>query len=152
MVGGGERVVPPPVIFLGSLAVALVVERFWPSSFVPAGLGAWIGGALVLASLPLFAAAWRELTRHATSIAHHRPTQAIVASGPYAVSRNPVYVSMALFVAGVALITDSLWALATVASSVALVDRLVIVREERFLAATFGEVYADYKSRVRRWF
>ncbi len=84
------------MIFLGSLAVALVVERFWPSSFVPAGLGAWIGGALVLASLPLFAAAWRELTRHATSIAHHRPTQAIVASGPYAVSRNPVYVSMAL--------------------------------------------------------
>ena len=151
MAAGGERVVPPPVIFLGSLAAALLLEWFWPSGFVPGDLGYWIGGVLVAAGVALFAAAWRELARHATSIVHHKATRAIVSSGPYARSRNPVYVAMAIFVAGLAVMTDSLWVLATVASSVVLVDRLVITREERFLEATFGEAYGDYKSRVRRW-
>ena len=151
MAAGGKRVVPPPVIFLGSLAAALLLEWFWPSAFVPGDSGYWLGGAIVVASLLLFAAAWRELARHATSIDHRKATRAIVSSGPYARSRNPVYVAMAFLVAGIAVMTDSLWVLASVVSSVVLVDHLVITREERFLEATFGAVYVEYKAKVRRW-
>ena len=149
--GSGEKVIRPPLFFLGGLAIGFGLEHFWPSTFVPLALRWWIGGPLVALSLLLLAAAWWALARHATSIDHRRPTTAIVDDGPYARSRNPVYVSMTLFVAGVATMADSLWVLATAVPAALLVDRLVITREESFLEVKFGAAYLDYKARVRRW-
>jgi protein-S-isoprenylcysteine O-methyltransferase Ste14 len=80
-----------------------------------------------------------------------RPTTAIVFTGPYRFTRNPMYLGLALLQAGLAMVTNSLWPLLTLAPVIVAVRRLVIDREERYLEAKFGEEYRAYKARVRRW-
>ena len=79
------------------------------------------------------------------------PTTAIVKSGPYRWTRNPMYLAMLLIYLGVALWFDVFWALPFVPLVIFLVGRLVIGREERYLEEKFGEEYRRYKTEVGRW-
>jgi protein-S-isoprenylcysteine O-methyltransferase Ste14 len=102
------------------------------------------GGGLLVWSLWLF-------LRARTSPLPMRPTTALVGSGPYRWTRNPMYLAMLLVYLGAALLFDVTWALVLSPAVVALVNRLVIAREERYLEAKFGEEYRRYKARVGRW-
>ena len=80
-----------------------------------------------------------------------RPTTALVTSGPYRLTRNPMYVGFALGHAGLALRRRSTWALLMLGPVLAAVDRIVIEREERYLERAFGDEYRRYARQVRRW-
>jgi protein-S-isoprenylcysteine O-methyltransferase Ste14 len=62
-----------------------------------------------------------------------------------------MYVAMACAYLGLALVLNNLWALVLFPFVLAVVDRFVIRREERYLADKFGEPYREYCGRVRRW-
>jgi protein-S-isoprenylcysteine O-methyltransferase Ste14 len=91
------------------------------------------------------------MLRGHASIPTNKPTDAIVAGGPFRFSRNPIYLSMILLQIGVGVWTKSLWFFVLAAISVALLTWGVIMREERYLEQKFGDKYLSYKSRVRRW-
>jgi protein-S-isoprenylcysteine O-methyltransferase Ste14 len=74
-----------------------------------------------------------------------------VTDGPYRLTRNPGYLGMTLLYAGIAIAADAVWALAPLPVAIAVIDRGVIAREERYLERTFGAPYTEYKRRVRRW-
>jgi protein-S-isoprenylcysteine O-methyltransferase Ste14 len=76
---------------------------------------------------------------------------AVVSSGPFAFTRNPIYVGDALIYVGCAVIFDSLFALLLLPLVLAIVYLGVISREEAYLERKFGATYMDYKCRVRRW-
>ncbi len=80
-----------------------------------------------------------------------RPTGALVEAGPFRFSRNPIYLGFLVFAAGAALRWASLWGWLAVLAAFLLLDRAVVAREERYLTARFGEAYARYRTRVRRW-
>ncbi|WP_232468490.1 methyltransferase family protein [Croceicoccus marinus] len=80
-----------------------------------------------------------------------KPDAALVAQGIYRFTRNPMYLGMALAHLGLALALDSLGALLAWPVAIVLIDRLVIAREERHLAARFGPAFEEYRTRVRRW-
>jgi protein-S-isoprenylcysteine O-methyltransferase Ste14 len=144
-------IAPPPLIFLGSLAVGFALEALLPGSSVPDAL-AWIaGGAFLLAGLALLYAFERSFQRHRTPANPWRPSTAIVTDGPYRLTRNPGYVGMALVYVGIALLSHALWVLAPLPLVLAIIDRGVIAREERYLERKFGQNYVAYKQRVRRW-
>jgi protein-S-isoprenylcysteine O-methyltransferase Ste14 len=75
----------------------------------------------------------------------------MVTDGPYAFTRNPMYVSLTLIYVGLALLTRMLWPIIVLPVILALITVLVIRREERYLSDAFGEEYAAFKKRVRRW-
>ena len=75
----------------------------------------------------------------------------IVRTGPYRVSRNPIYLAMSVLHLGVAIWANSAWLVATLAVAVALMAIVVVAREERYLEERFGADYLDYKASVRRW-
>ncbi|WP_192364491.1 methyltransferase family protein [Mesorhizobium mediterraneum] len=79
-----------------------------------------------------------------------QPTTAIVTSGVYRVTRNPMYVGMALVYAALALALGSLIALTLLPAAVLVIHRGVILREEQYLERKFGSEYRAYKARVRR--
>ena len=143
-------VAPPPLIFLAGLALGFGLEAAFGSSI--AGVVQWPLGAVLLALgvvlLSWFLGAFR---RAGTPPEPWEETTAIVTGGPYRFTRNPAYVGMALVYAGIAVLASSLWALTPLPLVLLAVDRGVIVREERYLAAKFGREYLDYKARVRRW-
>jgi protein-S-isoprenylcysteine O-methyltransferase Ste14 len=141
-------VAPPPLIFVGSLAVGLVLEHLWPIEGV-AHRGA--GYALFLAGIVLMILAVQALRRAGTHVQPHKPSTAIVDTGPYRYSRNPIYVGMAAMLVGVGLAIGSAWTILMVVPFLAILRTGVIAREERYLSAKFGARYEGYRGRVRRW-
>ena len=65
--------------------------------------------------------------------------------------RNPAYLGMALTYLGIAAMSSAVWVLLPLPVVLAVIDRGVIAREERYLERKFGEEYLGYKRRVRRW-
>ena len=86
-----------------------------------------------------------------TPVDPYSPSEAIVTDGPYRLARNPGYLGMALTYAGIAIVSNAFWALVPLPVAIAVIDRGVIAREERYLERKFGARYTNYKRRVRRW-
>jgi protein-S-isoprenylcysteine O-methyltransferase Ste14 len=144
-------VAPPPLIYLGGLAVGFALEALLPGTSVP-GLVRWVlGGVLLLAGLVLLGSFNTAFQRKGTAVEPWKPTTAIVTTGPYRLTRNPAYLGMALVYIGVALLADALWVLVPLPVVLVIIDRMVIAREERYLERKFGQEYLDYKGRARRW-
>ena len=144
-------VVPPPIIYAVCFFAGLGVDAIWPLPLLNQTFQYAIGVPLIIAGVVLFIAALREFSRAKTAVTHHRPTTGIVASGPFAISRNPIYLSMTIVFLGAAIAVDSLMVALHVAPAIAAINTLVIPKEEAFLEKSFGDAYQQYKSAVRRW-
>ncbi|MBK8148592.1 MAG: isoprenylcysteine carboxylmethyltransferase family protein [Acidobacteria bacterium] len=144
-------IAPPPLIFATGLIVGGFVAWHYPRPIMASGAAVVLGCLLVLFGLVVIFVAWRQMKAAKTNIEPWHPTTAILDSGIYAVSRNPIYVAMVEIYLGFSLIFNSVWFLPFLPLVVLAIHFGVIRREERYLEAKFGEEYLDYKSRVRRW-
>ena len=109
------------------------------------------GAALMAASLLLFGYAVKLFRAAGTPVPARKPTTAIVTTGPYRITRNPIYLAFSLLQLGLALLVGSWWLLATLVLAFALMHWIVVPREERYLEARFGDEYRRYKASARRW-
>ncbi|WP_218003219.1 methyltransferase family protein [Nocardia concava] len=149
----GARVIyiPPPLYY-----VAAVVGGMALNSVVPLPIGGRpateIAGVVIVALGLTFA--WcgvGAVIRHRTTIVPHRPVSTLITTGVYRVSRNPMYTGLAVAALGLGLLVNSWWPIALLPVAIALVLRLVIEPEERYLTERFGQSYLDYRGRVGRW-
>ena len=141
----------PPLVYLGSIALGVVLHLVRPTAIPGAARVAPLGAVTVLAAIALFVASVRAFRAAGTPIPGNRPTTTIVRCGPYRYSRNPIYVSFTLLQVGIAFWADSLWLLATLVAAVGLMALVVVPREERYLEARFPSDYLPYRASVRRW-
>jgi len=141
----------PPLVYLTSTMLGLVVHSFWSVQLLPASISAPIGVIVILAAAALFIWSVRTMRKAGTPVPGNRPTTSIVRAGPYGFSRNPIYLAFTLFQLGIAAWMNSLAVLVTLLPAVALMALVVIPREERYLAARFPSEYPVYKEEVRRW-
>ena len=147
---------PPPTLFIGGFGIAWLLEIYFSRIRIVStrgntaileilGVTLWgLGIILMVWGLVTFAMA-------RTAILPMRPASRIVDHGPYRFTRNPMYVGMSLAYIGGAFVLNSVWALIFFPVVIAVLTRLVIAREERYLSSAFGEEYHDYRRRVRRW-
>lgn len=142
-------IVPPPVYVLAAAGVQRLLARR-PSDGVPRKI---IAGALAAAGLGAFVAVDLMFRRHRTTIDPVHPDQAsrLVTDGLNAVTRNPIYLGMAVVLGAHALFLGRWSALLPVAGFVAVIDRSQIPAEEAALQKLFGAEYAEYRQRVPRW-
>jgi protein-S-isoprenylcysteine O-methyltransferase Ste14 len=139
----------PPVWFAGLAVLAWLQARFWP--LAPSGtVLRWAGAGLVLGGVLLVVLAALEFRRHRTSIVPRERPRALLTRGPYALSRNPIYLADAMILSGLVLRWD-LASLPLVAVFVLVISRRFIRGEEAGCAAAFGADWAGYAARVRRW-
>ena len=143
--------VRPPFVYVGSIALGLVLHLVWPARLVPLSVSTAIGAVVTLLAVALFVSAVRTFRRAGTPIPGNRPTTTIVRTGPYRFSRNPIYLAFSLLQLGLACWVNSLALLMTLMPAVALMSLVVIPREERYLEARFPAAYPAYKASVRRW-
>lgn len=142
--------VKPPMVWLLALVVGWWLHRFLPWPARGDGI-AWVG--LVVIAVGVLLALWALLTLRAaqTPVEPWKATRAIVDRGPYAFTRNPIYLAFAFVVLGVGLWTNRLAVVAMVVPAFIITDRVIVLREERYLTRKFGEAYLAYRQRVRRW-
>lgn len=143
--------VRPPFVYLGSIALGLAVHYAWPARFVPRSAGTPFGAMLTLVAIGLFVTSVRTFRAVGTPVPGNRPTTAIVRTGPYRFSRNPIYLAFSLFQLGLSVWVNSLGLLITLIPAVAVMTLVVIPREERYLEARFPAEYSSYRAAVRRW-
>jgi protein-S-isoprenylcysteine O-methyltransferase Ste14 len=143
--------VRPPLVYLGSIGLGLLVHSFWPVPVLPASVSAPIGILIVVAASALFSSAVRSFRRAGTPIPGNRPTSTIVRAGPYGFSRNPIYLAFTLLEVGLAAWVNALGLLLAVLPALAIMALVVIPREERYLESRFPSEYLAYKGAVRRW-
>lgn len=143
--------VRPPLVYLGSILLGLLLHFAWPLPLVRQPVGALIGAGVVLMAVGLFITAIRTFRAAATPVPGNRPTTTIVRTGPYRFSRNPIYLAFSLFQLGIAMWLNSVWLLVTLVGAAALMHYFVIPREEEYLERRFGAQYLSYKASVRRW-
>lgn len=143
-------IAPPPLIYLAGLGVALLLDRQFPWEILPP-FWAPLGAVLLAGGLLLVYTAFLALRRARTAASPYQASTAIVSSGPFRFSRNPVYLGMTFMYTGIGLWRNSGWVLLCLPPLLMLMHYGVIRREERYLAAKFGEAYLRYQARVRRW-
>ena len=138
--------VPIPEAHLVGLGAGIVLEVVRPWSLPwPGWAGHGLGWPLILAGVGL--GAWA--VRAADGVVLDRPDELVV-GGPYAYSRNPMYVAWTLGYVGVALVAGTAWPLLLL-PAVLVATQVSVVREERSLERRFGAAYRRYRASVRRY-
>lgn len=149
--------VPPPIYAAVAGVLIYGLHRFLPQATVVGGLG-WMSGiaAISMGVLGVALVAWaaRVFGHVHTTIDPRDPYRAsqLVTVGPYAFTRNPMYLGLLLLLTGWAIWLGNLVGLLVPPLFVVVVTFLQILPEERALATLFGGPYGDYRHRVHRWF
>lgn len=143
--------IPPPLLYVLPLVLARLLQTVIPLPFLPANI---ISGAAVLCFIVgIVLCIWSIglFRRSNTSLVPVKPTATLVLHGPYKLTRNPMYLGLLCLYLAAAFWLNSVWALVLVPVVIGIVQRVVIVKEERYLEQQFGETYRQYKAQVRRW-
>lgn len=110
-----------------------------------------VGVVLIFTGMGFIVSARRAFVRFRQPTDPGQPTSQVITTGVFALSRNPLYLGAAFLFFGVALMMNVLWTLATWLVSIVACHYVLIIPEEKYLAAKFGEAYQAYTATVRRW-
>ena len=110
-----------------------------------------MGLAFVAIGFALAVLSVRNFRLAGTSVVPGEPSTALVVTGPYHVTRNPIYIGFVLLYFGLAVMLTSLWVLLLLIPVLVILQRGVVEREEDYLERQFGEAYRKYQARVPRW-
>jgi len=141
----------PPILFLLCLAAGALLEWLLPPNLVETAWRWPIGIALLAGGLALAIAAMRAFRRAHTNVPTWQPTTALVTTGPYRFTRNPIYIGLSAIHLGIAALAGSVWIAVMVLPALVVLQFGVVLHEERYLERKFGEAYRAYRARVRRW-
>jgi protein-S-isoprenylcysteine O-methyltransferase Ste14 len=141
----------PPAIPVIALLLAWWLGWTWPITVHWPEWFRWVGWLLVTAAFVLAFWAIRTFRRHETVVDPRGKVTTIVTEGPFRYSRNPIYVALLLLYIGATMIFHLIWAVALLVPVFLALQYGVIIPEEQYLTATFGEKYVLYSRSVRRW-
>lgn len=144
-------IAPPPLIYAVALLLSLFLQKLVPLP-LSAGRTKTLLGALLIGgagAIGLFSLL--KMREVGTNVNPTQPTTALVTSGPYRLTRNPIYLAITLLYTGLGLLFNTVWTLLLLPVVLLLMNRGVIEREEAYLEQKFGVQYRTYKESVRRW-
>jgi protein-S-isoprenylcysteine O-methyltransferase Ste14 len=146
-----NRNIHPPILLLFHIVAAFLLNRLLPLPISFPKPLEWAGYILVFIGLGFAFSAVGLFMKIQTTLDPHGSVSAIVTSGPYRFSRNPIYLGFVCTLIGLPLALGNYWGVALSPLLMVLLYRLVIKHEEAYLEKKFGDEYTSYRSRVRRW-
>jgi protein-S-isoprenylcysteine O-methyltransferase Ste14 len=141
----------PPVRFVLAVIAMIVLARLVPvvQWHVPALR--WAGIALIAAGFAIAITAAMRFRRRGTPLEPFSDATTLVVEGPYRYTRNPMYLGLATILVGTGLVLHALTPFFVIPVFVTIITARFIVPEEAMLEARFGDAYAEFRGRVRRW-
>lgn len=136
--------------FLVSIGLPLVVPFSLPPGILRQAL-LIVGIALILTGIGLIVSARREFARYGQPTDPGQPTSQVIQTGLFALSRNPLYLASVIVFLGITFTLNNLWTLVMLLLSIILCHYILIIPEEQYLTAKFGQEYEEYVASVRRW-
>jgi protein-S-isoprenylcysteine O-methyltransferase Ste14 len=142
--------VPPPAPPLAALGLIVLFEVVAPVPFLPRAVSLILGIPFALVSLGLWGWGMSSFITRKENPLPGRPTARLLTSGAFGVSRHPLYAGETGGLLALALVLNTAVGLA-IALVAAVFARSVVIAEERYLEARYGDEYRAYRKRVRRW-
>ena len=144
----------PPLIYIAAIAVSIVLGLLYPLPWIGDLLGDILfaaGWVTLLGVAALWFTAIRIMSRAGTTMNPNGVPEHLVTTGPFGITRNPMYLANTLLLIGVALVSGIAWFLPLAIIAAFITQKVAIEGEEKVLAAKFGKKYRDYAKKVRRW-
>jgi len=144
----------PPLLTIGMLGFCYVLDRVLPLGWEPEQVTAFMrytGVLLIVVAISIDVWSFLTFRRHRANIMPHRSATTLIMDGPFAHSRNPIYLANVLLVAGFGFALGSRWFFIGAIVLFFLLQELAIKREERHMDEKFGAEWRDYAKSVRRW-
>lgn len=144
------RLLPPHYFLLSLLIIGLLA---WLQIGPPLLRAPWpyLGLVPAAAGLLLALQGSRQFSTAGTNIVPFTRSSALVTDGVFNWTRNPMYLGMLLFLIGLCLSGNQLLAWIVPVVFVLIIRQRFVLKEEALMRQTFGEAYAAYQARVRRW-
>jgi protein-S-isoprenylcysteine O-methyltransferase Ste14 len=141
----------PPAYVLTAIVLMVALHFIAPAARLIPSPWNLLGIIPLAVGIVINVVADRAFHRAGTTVKPFQESSALITTGVYRLSRNPMYLGLVLIVLGIAVITGSLTPLVVVPAVALLFDRNFIAAEGRMLEERFGSVWLEYKKRVRRW-
>jgi len=141
----------PPTYFLGAIVLAVALHFLLPLRQLLAFPWRLAGLVPLVLGVALNLLADQTFKKHHTTVKPFEESNALVTSGVFGLSRNPMYLGMTLIILGMALLLGSATPWFVVVLLPFLFDRVFIAPEEKMLEETFGDEFRAYRKRVRKW-
>ena len=141
----------PPLIYLAGIVIGFLASIWMPTKVVPNSVAWTVGGILIFCGAVLAGSAILKFRDAGTTVRPDRGASTLVIAGPYKITRNPMYLGLALVYLGMTIAGQSVWALILLPVVLTVIRRRAIEPEEAFLEKRFGANYLSYKKKVRRW-
>jgi len=138
------------VPFLISLGLQFILPLSFASGIVHK-ICVISGILMIFASIGLIVLSRREFNRHGQPTDPGHATSKVIMTGVFSISRNPLYLGSVILFFGLALAISTYWALVGLLISIILCHYILIIPEEKYLAAKFGREYEEYTESVHRW-
>lgn len=148
---GAAVKVPPPAIFIGLILLGAGLQFLWPVALGMPEAFAILGLLPVVLGIAIAIIINGSFKRVGTPIEPWKPTTAIVTTGLYVWSRNPIYIGFCMINIGIGIYSNNFWIFISFIPAAFLLYYVAIEKEEAYLEDKFGEEYLAYKSKVRRW-
>ena len=149
-----NRIPWPPLIYLTAAVGGLIAEVNYPLPWTTgwqATVLQYMGAILGIGALAVDVISAKTFAQHQTTILPHKAATNLITTGPFAWSRNPIYVGNTLLVLGAGLYFGKLWLVILAPVAAMITQKLAIEREEKHLAEKFGAAWVEYAAKVRRW-
>ncbi|TPK67155.1 MULTISPECIES: isoprenylcysteine carboxylmethyltransferase family protein [unclassified Mesorhizobium] len=144
----------PPLIYIAAIAISIALGLLFPLPWIGDLLGDLLyaaGWVALFGVAALWFTAIRTMTRAKTTLNPNAVPDHLVTTGPFGVTRNPMYLANTLLLIGVAFISGIVWFLPLAFVAAFVTQKVAVEKEEKMLSAKFGKKYRDYAKRVRRW-
>ena len=143
--------IPPPLLLFGAIAVSFLASTISPGLGFTVDFLPVVGIALVGTGAALFVWTVQFFRKHKTTLHPRGKPSAFITTGPYSVSRNPIYLGFFFISLGTALLFANILALVGPVIFFLFINTSVIPFEENMLTGIFGLSYHSYRKRIRRW-
>ncbi len=140
----------PPHYLLLAIIAMIALDRL-PAEPLSPQPWRWVGTALIIFGVLCTVQSALRFRQAGTNLRPFTDSSALVTSGLFAYTRNPMYMGMILALAGLALILNERWPWLVLPVFAAVIQFRFIHFEEQLMEKTFGDDYRTYKARVRRW-
>jgi protein-S-isoprenylcysteine O-methyltransferase Ste14 len=141
----------PPLIWLVNAVISVLVHLFVQIPIIRYGICLVCGIVFIILAPTLALSAFRTMKSAGTNVHPSEPALTIVRGGPFRFTRNPLYLALCLLQIALGFFLNDWITLLFVVPLTVIFHYGVVLREERYLTAKFGESYLQYKREVRRW-
>ncbi len=145
--------IPPPLLYVVIFLLSVYIQKLFPltSLFFKTSIAFILGILFAIIGLILLIPAVVKFFKTKNTLITIKPANSLQTTGIYSITRNPMYLGLLNIYTGIAFFKGNWWTLMLIPIVILTITYLVILKEEKYMARAFGNLYVEYSKNVRRW-